>query len=503
MFSRPRTVPLVVVLGATGAGKSKLAIEIAKALNGEIISADSMQVYKGLDILTNKVTKEEENECKHHLISYLEPSHERYTVIDFKNDALPIIDSLQQENKLPIVVGGTNYYIESLLWDFTLEGTSKTKMVSTESSSEDQHHNAGDIVSLNKNNSESEEDEVKSSASAVLQTQSQDTLSEEELLRNILDLKHKDSSLIESVLYKLSYSQAYKCLTQIDPEIASKRHPKDIRKVIRALQYYLETGKTMSSAYKDQHANETNVKSGPMRYPNACILWVKCNQSDLDYRIDKRVDQMLEKGMATELEDFYKQEQTMLQNAKDESKFSYATGFLQNIGYKEFRKYLDLDEEQRKSPTGKLYFQEGIVNLKKVTRKYARSQVKWINRRFCSRPGPNIPKVYSIDSSDVSQWDQAVKEAIDIVKAYCQGKVPEIDPEPACAFPVEIQRNVCHVCEDLVCITVHDWNAHIKSKNHRYNVKKMNLERTKLTELLDARKTQLKDETLLNEQPKQ
>ncbi|XP_041822914.1 tRNA dimethylallyltransferase isoform X3 [Melanotaenia boesemani] len=112
---------LVVILGATGTGKSKLAIEIGKRLQGEIISADSMQVYQGLDIITNKVTAEERAQCRHHMISFVDPLVSSYTVVDFRNKALALIDDMHSRNKLPIVVGGTNYYIESLLWKVLLD----------------------------------------------------------------------------------------------------------------------------------------------------------------------------------------------------------------------------------------------------------------------------------------------------------------------------------------------------------------------------------------------
>ncbi|KAJ8387505.1 hypothetical protein AAFF_G00156060 [Aldrovandia affinis] len=88
--------PLVVILGATGTGKSKLAIEIGKRLQGEIISADSMQVYQGLDVITNKVTAEEQAQCRHHMISFVDPLVTSYTVVDFRNKALPLISSLPQ-----------------------------------------------------------------------------------------------------------------------------------------------------------------------------------------------------------------------------------------------------------------------------------------------------------------------------------------------------------------------------------------------------------------------
>merc|ERR1739838_1267324 len=109
-------LPIVVVLGATGAGKSKLALEIASKIKGEIISADSMQVYKDLDIITNKVTAEEQALVPHHLIDFVDP-RSRYSVVDFRNQAQPLIEQLLDANKIPVVVGGTNYYIEALLWE--------------------------------------------------------------------------------------------------------------------------------------------------------------------------------------------------------------------------------------------------------------------------------------------------------------------------------------------------------------------------------------------------
>ncbi|XP_050992652.1 tRNA dimethylallyltransferase isoform X4 [Labeo rohita] len=112
---------LVVILGATGTGKSKLAIDIGKSLNGEIISADSMQVYKGLDIITNKVTEEEQAQCRHHMISFVDPLVSGYTVVDFRNKALSLIEDIHRRKKLPIIVGGTNYYIESILWKVLID----------------------------------------------------------------------------------------------------------------------------------------------------------------------------------------------------------------------------------------------------------------------------------------------------------------------------------------------------------------------------------------------
>ncbi|XP_054287885.1 tRNA dimethylallyltransferase-like [Macrosteles quadrilineatus] len=115
-------LPIIVILGATGTGKSKLALEVAKQFNGEIISADAMQVYKGLDIVTNKVTKEEQKEVPHHMIDYLGPG-EPIKVVDFRDKALRVIDDLQQRRKVPVIAGGTYYYVESLLWNFLMDAS--------------------------------------------------------------------------------------------------------------------------------------------------------------------------------------------------------------------------------------------------------------------------------------------------------------------------------------------------------------------------------------------
>uniref|UniRef100_A0ABD2WEC7 Uncharacterized protein n=1 Tax=Trichogramma kaykai TaxID=54128 RepID=A0ABD2WEC7_9HYME len=113
-------LPVLVILGATGTGKSKLGIQLAKKFNGEIISADSMQVYKGLDITSAKVTKEEQSQAKHHMLDVVDPLNE-YTVVNFRNQALPIMQNLVNKEIMPIIVGGTNYYIESLLWKILID----------------------------------------------------------------------------------------------------------------------------------------------------------------------------------------------------------------------------------------------------------------------------------------------------------------------------------------------------------------------------------------------
>ncbi|OXB77773.1 UNVERIFIED_CONTAM: hypothetical protein H355_000528 [Colinus virginianus] len=168
--SAPR--PLVVILGATGTGKSALAVELGLRLGGEIVSADSMQVYKGLDIITNKVSPQEQRLCRHHMISFVDPLVSNYTVH---------IEDIFARDKIPIVVGGTNYYIESLLWKVLVNTKDKSSLVPG----------------------------------------------------TVTDRKVE--------LEQLDAVDLHRRLSQVDPEMAAKLHPNDKRKVARSLQVFEET----------------------------------------------------------------------------------------------------------------------------------------------------------------------------------------------------------------------------------------------------------------------
>lgn len=122
---------VVAIVGNTGVGKSKLAVELAKALNGEIINGDSMQMYRGLDIITNKHPIKERENVPHHLLGHHNWNHQ-YTVKDFEKEVIPLIDNLHAEGKLPIIVGGTHYYIQSLISDSLLIESSGRELTDDE-----------------------------------------------------------------------------------------------------------------------------------------------------------------------------------------------------------------------------------------------------------------------------------------------------------------------------------------------------------------------------------
>ncbi|GIX73884.1 tRNA dimethylallyltransferase, partial [Caerostris extrusa] len=321
-------VPIVAILGCTGTGKSKLAIELAKKFNGEIISADSMQVYKGLDIITNKVTPEEQREAVHYCINCVDPPS-RYTVVDFKNQALPIITNIIKQNKLPIIVGGTNYYIESLLWEVLVKNNNEHGKLVFESDA--------------------------SSDSKLYPVPNDVSSSTKDLFKQkILSDSFKD---IESI-------DLHKCLQEIDPEMANSVHPEERRKITRSLQVYQQHGRRHSEILQEQRSqNGGSSLGGPLRFKNACMLWFQCDKKEGNYlaliflkqRLDDRVDEMLERGLISELLDFHK---SYNEGRIDIQKPQYTEGIFQSIGFKEFHEYLVLSDEEKSSDSGRKIFEK-------------------------------------------------------------------------------------------------------------------------------------------------
>jgi len=198
-------------------------------------------MYKGLPIATNKVTEEELRLVKHHLIDFLLPN-QKWSVVDFRDKALPLMESMLARGTMPVICGGTNYYIESLLWKV--------------------------LVSYNKDDDGQGQEEWSA-------------LSNEEL---------------------------HAKLKAVDPERADTLHPNDRRKVQNSLLVYWRTGVPHSQHLKEQReaSDDGGIFGGGLRFPGrALVLWVKCDQAVLDDRCDRRVDQMLNRGLLEEIMDFH------------------------------------------------------------------------------------------------------------------------------------------------------------------------------------------------------
>lgn len=278
---------IIVVTGPTATGKTALGIVLARKYNGEVVSADSMQIYKRMDIGTAKPTPEEIGDIPHHMIDIVDPA-DSYSVAQYVQDASACVDDILTRSKLPIVVGGTNLYIDSLISGRTFA---------------DQ---PGDPA-----------------------------------VRQAL-LDRYDAIGGEAMRQELA---------AVDPERAEKLHPGDKRRIVRALEIFRLTGKTIT-----QHDAETRLL--PPRYNAVQFALTFSDRARLYDRINRRVDLMVEAGLFDEV-------RTLLAEGLP----AHCTA-MQAIGYKEVVRALE----------GELTDQEAIDLIKQESRRYAKRQLTWLRR---------------------------------------------------------------------------------------------------------------------------
>ena len=279
---------VLVVCGPTATGKTRLGIALARQLGGEIVSADSMQVYRRMDIGTAKATPEERALVPHHMLDVCEP-WEDYSVSRYVQEASAVCDSLLAEGKLPILVGGTGLYIDSLL-----------------SGRDFAHREEGD-----------------------------------EGLRAALSADYD----------RLGGDAMWEELRRIDPERAARLHPADRRRILRAIEIYRLTGKTIS-----QHDRETRER--PPRYRALRVALRYADRANLYARIDSRVEQMVRQGLFAEVEGLLREG------------LSADCTAMQAIGYKESVQAL----------RGAISREEAVAQIQQASRRYAKRQLTWFGR---------------------------------------------------------------------------------------------------------------------------
>ncbi|WP_337664248.1 tRNA (adenosine(37)-N6)-dimethylallyltransferase MiaA [Suilimivivens sp.] len=280
------TKPLVILTGPTAVGKTALSIKLASEIGGEIISADSMQVYRQMDIGSAKIKPEEMGGIPHHLIDILEPEEE-FNVCLFEKLALEAMEQIYERGHIPVVVGGTGFYIQALLYqiDFTEEET---------------------------------------------------------------DTAYRDK------LWQLGEEKGnhylHELLRKVDPESAEEIHENNRKRVIRALEFYENCGKPISTHNKEQRQKTSAY--------NSCYFVLTDDRKKLYERIESRVDQMLSKGLVDEV-------RTLKERGCNASMVS-----MQGLGYKEILEYLD----------GRCSLLEAVEKIKKETRHFAKRQLTWFRR---------------------------------------------------------------------------------------------------------------------------
>lgn len=278
--------PLIVLTGPTAVGKTALSVALAKAVNGEIISADSIQVYKYMDIGSAKIKPDEMQGIKHYLIDEIEPDEE-FNVMLFQKYANEYIRQIRKKGKLPIIVGGTGFYIQAVLYgiNFTEHET--------------------------------------------------DTSYRDELIR--LSNENGPEFL-------------YARLKAVDPEYADTVHANNQKRVIRALEYYKQTGQKFSAHNEEQRENVS---------PYNFAYFVLTDERERLYkRIEQRIDMMLEEGLVDEV-------RGLLDKGYTKDLVS-----MQGLGYKEIAAYLE----------GEMSLYEAVYVLKRDTRRFAKRQLTWFRR---------------------------------------------------------------------------------------------------------------------------
>lgn len=278
--------PLIILTGPTAVGKTELSIKLAKKIGGEIISADSMQVYKQMDIGTAKVMPEEMQGVKHFLIDEFEPD-EDFNVVKFKQYAKKYMEEIYAAGKIPIIAGGTGFYIQALLYDIDFED-------------------------------------------------------------NDADYSYRRS--LEQVAEEKGAAVLHEMLQNVDPKSAEIIHENNVKRVIRALEYFEKTKRPISEHNESQRQNES---------PYNFAYFVLTDERKVLYnRINLRVDKMMEQGLLEEVK------------ALKEKGCHKEMVSMQGIGYKEMLDYLD----------GICNYEDAVDLLKKDTRHFAKRQLTWFRR---------------------------------------------------------------------------------------------------------------------------
>ena len=277
---------LVILTGPTAVGKTSLSINLAKAINGEIISADSMQIYKGMDIGTAKIMPEEMDGVTHHLIDVIDPT-EDFHVVRFKEMVEAAIEEIYAKGKVPIICGGTGFYIQAILYDI-------------------------------------------------------------DFTENEIDKSYRES--LEKYAAEFGQEALHDKLKAIDPESAESIPAANVKRVIRAIEYYEQTGEKFSV-----HNATQKEKNSPYNF----AYFVLNDDRQLLYnRIDARVDKMIDEGLIDEVKSLV---------AKGVKKGMTA---MDGIGYKELLDYLD----------GNGSLEDAVELIKKKSRNYAKRQLTWFRR---------------------------------------------------------------------------------------------------------------------------
>ncbi|GAB5354648.1 hypothetical protein AAMO2058_000136800 [Amorphochlora amoebiformis] len=441
---------VVFVIGSTGTGKSKLAVDISLGLSGvdrcgkpypqneandleindkfggEVVSTDSMQIFIGNDISSATVTEEEMQGVPHHMVSFVKPN-ETIEIEHFRRLCAEKINEIQERGHIPVIAGGTMLWVESLLFKSAL--TDKTTKARSKKP-----------ASTSRNNDDA-----------------------------------PGGKIIPANLDKLSKKDLFGLLTSVDPLMANRLHHNDQRKVKRALEVARDSGKLLSQTLLDQQQEAYSEAAY-----DTCIIWLYAKPHVLKTRLDTRVDSMVKQGLKEEVLALYR---TLASSRKDTREIiSDTKGVAQSIGFKELGEYMakayeseterkQIDSEHQKELDE--LWKKGVERLKTATRKYAQRQVKWIRTRlkpYGTKDG-GLFEFHQFDTSDVKTWNNKVRDpALRIVRAFLE---KESKPNRSFGLSHGVVSSIstwrkfeCKDCNKTLNGN-HEYNIHMKSRSHR------------------------------------
>ncbi|KAL4208202.1 IPP transferase-domain-containing protein [Rhizopus microsporus] len=425
---------IAAVIGSSGIGKSKLAVELCKALNGQVINADALQVYKGLDIITNKMPVNEREGIKHHLMDFLNPEEE-YSVTEFLKDCSQKIESISEQSQLPVVVGGTNYYIQSLIWNNTLIG---------------QRENSPALD----------------------------------------DFPELD---------KLETSELYERLSQVDPVMANKWHPSDRRKILRSLKIYHQTGQPQSEIIKLQKEQNETEGLQPRYRSLIFWIYAEPSKLNprLDERVDQMIEtglfdeikdlrnRVVQGSIKAPGQNEEKYQRGLWQAIGYKEFDPYFNALEEGKEESEIVKIKDECTERMKAATRRYAKRQ----IQWIRNKLLPTVMK--------SKGDDV-LVYLLDANDLSNWNVNVKDtAITVAKAFQEDLplpsatslsvtaeamlTPSEDAQDTQSRVLNWKKYVCDICktdkgEPLQLNGDKEWEQHKKSRFHRKYVKHLKVE---------------------------
>ncbi len=384
-----------------------------------------MQMYRGLPVITNQISPEEQKGVPHHLLTIIDNQEPTWTVQNFASEARKVIQGIRSRGKLPIIVGGTHYYVNAIIFEDSVLGAQRVD---------------GD---------------------------SSHVTTEEETSTQFPILDAPTDVMLDR-------------LRKVDPVMADRWHPSERRKIRRSLEIYLKTGRRASDIYAEQQISRLTLKEarGPWE---TLMFWVYSKPDALEDRLNRRVDKMVERGLMSEVRDLHGHLRRRTESGEivDRTK-----GIWQSIGFKQLEPFLNAElniecDAQEPAEIEKLR-ETGLEEIRIATRQYARAQIKWLRGKTLPvlKEHDILRYLYLLDSSNAESFaTDVLQPAATVCQQFLEGEDMTKPSEYSGtardvlgAFDEKISRPVlrhrtCDGCN--LTVLEGEWEKHVKGRRHR------------------------------------